>query len=140
MLGIGGATEGGCIGAYSLAGKGVDVVAPGGGTPMAGCPSVLTGPIYQVTLKGGNPAVFGEPGDFVGTSMAAAHASGVAAMILASGVIRAEAQRPEACRRGRRPPRRHRPRPRAAADRRGRGADRRRARNRPPADSVTRAD
>ena len=87
MIGVGGATEGGCIGAYSLAGKGVDLVAPGGGTPAAGCPSVLTGPIYQVTLKGGNPAVFGEPGDFVGTSMAAAHVSGVAAMILASGVL-----------------------------------------------------
>ena len=71
----------------SLTAQGIRVVAPGGGTPMAGCPSVLTGPIYQVTLKGGNPAVFGEPGDFVGTSMAAAHASGVAAMILASGVI-----------------------------------------------------
>ncbi len=87
VIGVGGATEGGCIGAYSLAGKGVDLVAPGGGTPAAGCPSVLTGPIYQVTLKGGNPAVFGEPGDFVGTSMAAAHVSGVAAMILASGVL-----------------------------------------------------
>ncbi len=87
VIGVGGATEGGCIGAYSLVGKGVDVVAPGGGTPAAGCPSVLTGPIYQVTLKSGDPSVFAEPGDYVGTSMAAAHVSGVAAMILASGVL-----------------------------------------------------
>ena len=90
VIGVGGTTEGGCIGAYSLVGKGVDVVAPGGGTPMAGCPSVLTGPIYQVTLKAGNPNVFAEPGDYVGTSMAAAHVSGVAAMVLASGVLAAK--------------------------------------------------
>ena len=131
VLGIGGATEGGCIGAYSLAGKGVDVVAPGGGTPMAGCPSVLTGPIYQVTLKGGNPAVFGEPGDFVGTSMAAAHASGVAAMILASGVIPPKLKGPKLVAAVVARLEGDRPRPRPAADRRGRGADRRRARNRP---------
>jgi len=87
VIGVGGTTQGGCLGAYSLTGKGVDVVAPGGGTPAAGCPSVLTGPIYQVTLKSGNPRVFAEPGDYVGTSMAAAHVSGVAAMILASGVL-----------------------------------------------------
>jgi serine protease len=87
VIGVGGTTEGGCIGGYSLVGKGVDVVAPGGGTPVAGCPSVLTGPIYQVTLKAGNTRLFAEPGDYVGTSMATAHVSGVAAMILASGVL-----------------------------------------------------
>jgi serine protease len=87
VIGVGGTTQSGCLGAYSLTGKGVDVVAPGGGTPAAGCPSVLTGPIYQVTLKSGNPRIFAEPGDYVGTSMAAAHVSGVAAMILASGVL-----------------------------------------------------
>jgi serine protease len=87
VIGVGGTTQGGCLGAYSLIGKGVDVVAPGGGTPIAGCPSVLTGPIYQVTLKGGKPGIFAEPGDYVGTSMAAAHVSGVTAMILASGVL-----------------------------------------------------
>jgi serine protease len=87
VIGVGGTTEGGCIGAYSLVGKGVDLVAPGGGTPAPGCPSVLTGPIYQVTLKAGNTRTFAEPGDYVGTSMAAAHVSGVAAMILASGVL-----------------------------------------------------
>jgi serine protease len=87
VIGVGGTTEGGCLGSYSLAGKGVDVVAPGGGTAVAGCPSVLTDPIYQVTFKGSNERRFGEPGFYVGTSMAAAHASGVAAMILAAGVV-----------------------------------------------------
>jgi serine protease len=87
-IGVGGTTEGGCLGSYSqLPGKGVDVLAPGGGDPVAGCPSVSDRSIYQVTLKAGNPRRFGEPGSYVGTSMAAAHVSGVAAMILASGAI-----------------------------------------------------
>jgi len=86
-IGVGGSTEGGCLGEYSLAGDDVDVIAPGGGSPAAGCPSVSAGPIYQVTLKNGSTRRFGEPGDYVGTSMAAAHVSGVAAMILASGTI-----------------------------------------------------
>jgi serine protease len=88
-IGVGGTTEGGCLGAYSLlSGKGLDVLAPGGGPPEVSCPSVSSRSIYQVTLKGGNPRRFGEPGNYVGTSMAAAHVSGVAAMVLASGVLR----------------------------------------------------
>lgn len=86
-IGVGGSTEGGCIGNYSLSGKGVDVLAPGGGTPAIGCPSVLAEAIYQVTLKDRTTDEFGEPGNYVGTSMAAAHVSGAAAMVLASGVI-----------------------------------------------------
>jgi serine protease len=92
-IGVGGNTEGGCIGNYSLAGKAVDVLAPGGGTAAAGCPSVSSGPIYQVTLKDGSTDEFGEPGDYVGTSMAAAHVSGVAAMILAARVIDPKAKK-----------------------------------------------
>jgi serine protease len=87
VVGVGGSTEGGCIGDYSLAGEGVDVLAPGGGNPAAGCPSVSASAIYQVTLVSGSTRRFGEPGDFVGTSMAAAHVSGVAAMVLASGTL-----------------------------------------------------
>jgi serine protease len=87
VIGVGGSTQGGCLGAYSLRGKGIDVLAPGGGSPAPGCPSVSSGPIYQVTFKDGRPREFGEPGNFVGTSMAAAHVSGAAAMVMASGVI-----------------------------------------------------
>ena len=87
VIGVGGTTQGGCIGSYSLAGEDVDVVAPGGGEPGMGCPSVLTAPIFQVTFRGGKERRFAEPPDYVGTSMAAAHVSGVAAMVLASGVI-----------------------------------------------------
>jgi serine protease len=87
VIGVGGTTEGGCIGSYSLAGKGIDVVAPGGGTPAAGCPSILSRPIYQVTLKAGTTNEFTIPSDYAGTSMAAAHVSATVALILASGVI-----------------------------------------------------
>jgi serine protease len=92
-IGVGGSTEGGCIGNYSLAGTGVDVLAPGGGDPATGCPSVSSGPIYQVTLDGHNTRRFAEPSNYVGTSMAAAHVSGVAAMILASGTLDPKAKK-----------------------------------------------
>jgi serine protease len=87
VIGVGGSTEGGCLGDYSLSGRDVDVLAPGGGSPMPGCASTLSGSIYQVTLRGGNTRRFGEPSDYIGTSMAAAHVSGVAAMVLASGTV-----------------------------------------------------
>jgi serine protease len=87
VIGVGGSTEGACIGSYSLAGKGIDVVAPGGGTPAAGCPSILSRPIYQVTLKPGTTNEFAIPSNYAGTSMAAAHVSATAALVLASGVI-----------------------------------------------------
>jgi len=87
VIGVGGTTEGGCLGSYSLTGEGIDVVAPGGGVPAIGCPSVSARPIYQVTLKSGDGRRFGEPGTYVGTSMAAAHVSGLAALVLASGVL-----------------------------------------------------
>jgi serine protease len=82
VIAVGGTTEGGCLGDYSLAGTAVDLVAPGGGESIAGCPSVLSRPIYQVTLKPGLTDSFGIPADYIGTSMAAAHVSGVAAMVL----------------------------------------------------------
>jgi len=92
VIGVGGTTEGGCLGDYSLAGSEVDVVAPGGGEPALGCPSVSAGSIHQVTLRARSTRKFGEPGNYVGTSMAAAHVSGVAAMILASGTVRERAR------------------------------------------------
>jgi serine protease len=87
VIGVGGTTEGGCLGEYSLAGSGVDLVAPGGGVPASGCPSVAARPIYQVTLFPGSTKTFAIPANYVGTSMAAAHVSGVAAMVLAGHKI-----------------------------------------------------
>jgi serine protease len=84
VIAVGGTTEGGCLGNYSLAGTGIDLVAPGGGTPVSGCPSVSARPIYQVTLKADTTQTFAIPSNYVGTSMAAAHVSGAAAMVLAA--------------------------------------------------------
>jgi serine protease len=91
VIGVGGTTEGGCVGGYSLSGPEVDVVAPGGGEPAIGCPSVSAGAIYQVTFKDRSTRRFGEPGNYIGTSMAAAHVSGAAAMVLASGTVQEKA-------------------------------------------------
>ncbi|HET9154464.1 MAG TPA: S8 family serine peptidase [Solirubrobacterales bacterium] len=87
VIGVGGTTEGGCLGYYSLAGGSIDLVAPGGGVPRAGCPSVSSRPIYQVTLRPGTTAEFAIPATYVGTSMAAAHVSGAAALVLASKAV-----------------------------------------------------
>jgi serine protease len=87
VIAVGGTTEGGCLGDYSLAGRSIDIVAPGGGSPVSGCPSISARPIYQVTLKPGSTDAFTIPSNYVGTSMAAAHVSGVAAMVLASHII-----------------------------------------------------
>ncbi|HEY3493002.1 MAG TPA: S8 family serine peptidase, partial [Solirubrobacterales bacterium] len=84
VIGVGGTTEGACLGNYSLAGEEIDLVAPGGGVPQSRCPSVAARPIYQVTLRPGSTKTFGIPFEYIGTSMAAAHVSGVAAMVLAS--------------------------------------------------------
>lgn len=87
VIGVGGTTEGGCLGYYSLAGGSIDLVAPGGGTARPGCPSVSSRPIYQVTLRPGSTSEFAIPATYVGTSMAAAHVSGAAALVLASKAI-----------------------------------------------------
>jgi serine protease len=84
VIGVGGSTEGACLGDYSLAGAAIDLVAPGGGVPQSRCPSVAARPIYQVTLRPGSTKTFAIPSGYVGTSMAAAHVSGVVAMVLAS--------------------------------------------------------
>ncbi|HEV2857986.1 MAG TPA: S8 family serine peptidase [Solirubrobacterales bacterium] len=91
VIGVGGTTEGACLGAYSLAGSSIDLVAPGGGIPRSGCPSVSARPIYQVTLRPGSTSEFAIPATYIGTSMAAAHVSGAAALVLASRGITKQA-------------------------------------------------
>ena len=97
VIAVAASTVKGCLASYSNRGNGatrdrkVDVAAPGGGADDGLCTSPLLGgrPIYQVTVKPrrGNFTRFGIPGSYVGTSQAAAHVSGVAAMVLATGVL-----------------------------------------------------
>jgi serine protease len=86
VIAVGGTTEGGCLGSYSRIGGRVDLVAPGGGIPAGSCPQLGIRPIYQLTFER-DPRHFSEPPFYEGTSMAAAHVSAVAAMVLASGVL-----------------------------------------------------
>jgi serine protease len=86
-IAVGGTTEGGCLGSYSKISPRIDLVAPGGGYPVPGCPLPNNRPIYQLTFRSGSPKHFDIPGFYEGTSMAASHVSGVAALVIGSGVI-----------------------------------------------------
>jgi serine protease len=93
VVGVGRTTKDGCLASDSRTGTGLDVVAPGGGFPLLSTcgsddPIFTRGvPIFQLTFEGPGFTTFGYPGGYEGTSMAAAHVSGVAAMIIASGVV-----------------------------------------------------
>jgi serine protease len=90
VIAVGGTTANLCMGQYSRTGSRLDLVAPGGGRGAngVGCASPRTGPpILQLTFRQGSPLRFGFPTDYVGTSMAAAHVAGVAAMVIASGLL-----------------------------------------------------
>jgi serine protease len=90
VIGVGASTEGGCLANYSDFGLDVDIVAPGGQGESATLCQSPDRPILQLTFAGSDPRVFGLPSDYAGTSMSAAHVSGVAAMIIASGELGAK--------------------------------------------------
>lgn len=91
-IGIGRTTKDACLANDSRTGTGLDLVAPGGGFPLLETcgiddPVFSRGlPIVQLTFVGGFKR-FGYPTGYEGTSMAAAHVSGVAAMVIASRVV-----------------------------------------------------
>jgi serine protease len=94
VISVGATTLDRCLAVYSDVGKGLNLVAPGGGDDAASVPGSVCHPtrnlpdIYQMTFNDStHPSVFSLPGGWFGTSMAAPAASAAAAMVIASGVI-----------------------------------------------------
>ncbi len=93
-INVGGTTEHGCLGDYSNHGPGLDIVAPGGGADAEvpndpNCkPAAPPGrDISGISFRTQSPSRFEILERFRGTSNAAPQVAGVAALVLASGVL-----------------------------------------------------
>src|SRR5256714_1530702 len=91
---VGATTIHGCLSDFSNDGRGLDLVAPGGGADAdvpgdPNChPTDPPGPdIFQMTYLGSSLTRFGLPSGYEGTSMAVPHVSATAALIIASRVL-----------------------------------------------------
>ncbi len=94
VVAVGATTADRCLADYSDGGSQLALVAPGGGDDAGGSdgsscrPSRALPDVYQMTFPNpSKPRVFGLPGGWYGTSMAAPAVSAGAAMVIASGVL-----------------------------------------------------
>jgi serine protease len=94
VVSVGATTSDRCLAIYSDVGRGLNLVAPGGGDDAASVAGTICHParelpdIYQMTFNdSSHPGSFSLPGGWFGTSMAAPAVSAAAAMVIASGVI-----------------------------------------------------
>jgi serine protease len=94
VISVGATTRDRCLAVYSDVGRGLNLVAPGGGDDVASAPGSVCHPtrnlpdIYQMTFNNpADPGAFSLPNGWYGTSMAAPAVSGAAAMVIASGVL-----------------------------------------------------